>query len=499
MSNIRVTYTGFLSFFISIISAITGTIFTLILTRTLSQEEFGTWGLIGGTTQYVLIFSGIISYWSTRDVVRKIESGKTAIFGTFILSIFATIMYVVISYFIGSETKVDLNILYFSSILIPIIFFSGIITAINLGFKPHTISYGLLAQSISQILFAIIFVYYLQLGVLGIILTQIISQMLYVVILFKYSYQQIKNKFNLTYIKKWLKLFWIPLYPWLPNAVDATSISIFSIMTGSVIGLSFWTAAAVLSAIITQTGQISKAVYPKLLESNDTHYLRDNMSQLFFFNFMITAMVIIFAKPALYALNPVYVSAFFVVIILAINNFFATLTTTSIQNLTGIEKIDLDEKASVKRYLRSKLFYPHTLRLLHTLASTIILIVGFRFLLNSNFTEIELLIFWALTILITHVPISIYLLSKMIRTLHIKLDHKLIIQYFIITLLAFIPIFFLTENYLVYENNLQSFIPHILLFFGIGIFFYVFLAYSTDKKTRQLVTSIINEIKSRSL
>ncbi len=81
MSNIRVTYTGFISFFVAIITVITGSIVTLILTRTLSQEEFGTWGLIGGITQYVIVFGAIITFWSTRDIARKIESGKTAIFG----------------------------------------------------------------------------------------------------------------------------------------------------------------------------------------------------------------------------------------------------------------------------------------------------------------------------------------------------------------------------------------------------------------------------------
>jgi O-antigen/teichoic acid export membrane protein len=117
--------------------------FTLILTRTLTQEEFGTWGLIGGITQYVIIFSGIISYWSTRDTARKIESGKTAVVGTMILSIIAVAVYIIVSYFIGNETKADFTTLLFSTILIPVMFFGGIFTAITLGWKPHVISYGL--------------------------------------------------------------------------------------------------------------------------------------------------------------------------------------------------------------------------------------------------------------------------------------------------------------------------------------------------------------------
>jgi len=48
MSGIRVTYSGLVSFGINLISVVTGLVFTLIVTRKLSVEEFGTWGLING-------------------------------------------------------------------------------------------------------------------------------------------------------------------------------------------------------------------------------------------------------------------------------------------------------------------------------------------------------------------------------------------------------------------------------------------------------------------
>ena len=126
MSNIRVTYTGFISFFVAVITVITSSVFTLILTRTLTQEEFGTWGLIIGITQYVIVFGAIVTFWSTRDTARKIESQKTAILGNMLLSIIAVVLYVGISYFLGNAAKIDLNILFFSVILIPMVFFTGI-------------------------------------------------------------------------------------------------------------------------------------------------------------------------------------------------------------------------------------------------------------------------------------------------------------------------------------------------------------------------------------
>ena len=70
MTGIRVTYSGLISFAVSLLSILTGVIFTLVVTRQLTQDEFGAWGLIGTMTGYVLIFGPITTYWVTREIAR---------------------------------------------------------------------------------------------------------------------------------------------------------------------------------------------------------------------------------------------------------------------------------------------------------------------------------------------------------------------------------------------------------------------------------------------
>ena len=77
MTEIRVTYTGLISLIGGIISIFTGVIFTLIITRSVTPEEYGTWGLIIGLITYVMLIGPIVSYWSTRDTARNIQSRKT--------------------------------------------------------------------------------------------------------------------------------------------------------------------------------------------------------------------------------------------------------------------------------------------------------------------------------------------------------------------------------------------------------------------------------------
>ena len=177
------TYTGLISLIGGIVSVFTGTLFTLIITRTVSPEEYGTWGLILGLITYVSLISPIVSYWSTRDTARNVQSGKTAILSSMLLSIGAVSIYILISYLMGNYTSVEKNVLLFAAILIPITFLNGILAAINLGWKPHAISYGTLAYGISSIPLALFLIYYLDFGVAGIIISVFLANIASILIL----------------------------------------------------------------------------------------------------------------------------------------------------------------------------------------------------------------------------------------------------------------------------------------------------------------------------
>ena len=497
MSDIRVTYTGLISFVAAIVTAAAGVIFTLIITRSLSTEEFGTWGLIIGMITYVMMIGLVISFWSTRETARGIESGKTAVFASMILSIGAIAVYVIISYLMGYQTKVDLNILVLASILLPVMFLNGILTAINLGWKPHAISYGTLSFGVSQIPFAFVLVYILDLGVSGVIFTNLFAYFTSIIILYIYAHSKITEEFKKIFIKKWLKLFWLPLYPGLGILVDGLGIAIFSIMTESVIGLAFWTAALVTPSIISHSALISRAVYPKLLEGGTREFVQDNLRHLFYFAFPLTALVIVFAKPALFALNPIYETAFIVAIILSGRNFFLVFTNIFILNLGGVERVDVDEKATFRNYIKSKLFFPHTLRLIQAGSSMIILTVGLIFLIKNGSSDINLLIYWATIGLITQIPLTVYLYKLMKKDLSFKLDLNNIFKYLILSIAIFGIIYLLTEQFLIYDEKIVNFVPSLLLFVSIGIFGYLGATYAIDFKTRNLFNAIIHEIRGK--
>ena len=497
MSGIRVTYTGLISLIGGIISIFTGVIFTLIITRTVTAEEYGTWGLIIGLITYVMLIGPVVSYWSTRDTARNIQSGKTAILSSMLLSIGAVSIYIVISYLMSNYTNVEQNVLLFAAILIPTMFINGILTAINLGWKPHAISYGTLAYGISSIPLALFLIYYLNFGVTGIIISVFLANIVSIIILFYYAKEKIVNRFNKAFLKKWLKFSWIPIYPGIAVLVAGFDISIFTIITGSVIGLAFWTAAMVFPAMISHTGLISRAIYAKLLEEKTKEFMSENLTLVFYFGIILISLVITFARPALYALNPIYEIAFPVAIIMSFEVFLSVFTNIFLLSLAGIERVDKFENSTFKDYLKSKLFFPQTIRLIQTSIYVLILTVGLLILVGFGSSNQELLLFWASIALITQIPLVCVLYYLVQKNIMIKLEISRIAKFVLIAIGVFGFTYVLTTQFLVYSPDIASFIPNVLMFASFGVGLYIIITYLIDNKIRNLVHAVIYEIKTK--
>ena len=338
----------------------------------------------------------------------------------------------------------------------------------------------------------------LDFGVTGIIISVFLANIISIIILFYYAKEKIRDQFNKTIFKKWLKFSWLPLYPGIAILVAGLDISIFTIITGSVIGLAFWTAAMILPSIISHTALISRAVYPKLLEEKTKEFLSENLTLLFYFGIMLISLAVTFARPGLYALNPIYEIAFPVAIILSFEVFLSVLTNVFLLSLAGVEKVDKFENSTFKDYIKSKLFFPQTIRLIQTIIYIIILTVGLSILVGSVGSNLELLLFWSSIALVTQIPLVCVLYYYVQKNMTIKLEISRIVKFGLVAISIFGFTYFLTDEFLVYSTDVFSFIPSLIMFISFGVGLYFIITYFIDKRIRSLVNAIIYEIKTRS-
>lgn len=495
MSSIRVTFSGLISFIVGITSVITGIIFTLIVTRELTPEEFGTWNLIGGLIYYVIIVEPVISYWITREISRGVEHGKTAIVSSGLLSIGGIMVYIVISYFVSQELQSDPTVLYFAAILIPLIFLNRTLTAINLGWKPQASSYGLLAFESSKIPAGFLFVYFLQMGLEGAIMASCVAYLISIIILGIFAREKIRFRLIAKPIKKWIKLSWLSLYPSLGGAIYHLDVLIFSVLTGSVVGLAFYGAAYAVANVVGHAGFVSQSIYPKLLEGGKKEYLQENLSLFFYFAFPLSAISIVFAKPALFALNPEYEIAVVLVIFLTIRAFAYTLGGIQGGAILGVERVDLDEKASYKDFIKSRLFSIPTIYLIQFSSYAGILAIALIILIPSSLPMVDLIIYWTIISLVTQIPSTIYFSLLARKKMKISLDIMRLVKYFLISIGTFGLTYYLMQEFLIYTESIFQFLPNLLPFIVFGVGTYILITYLTDLKTRELFSGIINEMK----
>jgi len=495
LNDIRVTYSGLISFAVGIGSIITGTVFTLIVTRQLSVEEFGTWNLIGSIIAYMLLMESTIFFWITREVARKTPSARTGLFTSGMFAPIAMLIYVIISFGVGNQSNIDISIILFAVILVPVNFLNHTLSGINAGWKPHVSSYGFLVVEITKIPLGLLLIYFLDLGMLGLIITVFVAFLGSIIIQSVYAREKLKGYFQIKFLKKWLKLSWVALYKDIPGTLYVSDIIIFSTITGNVAGIAYISAARAISNIVKHSERISTAVYPSMLAGGKQEHLQENLMRIFYFALPTIALSITFAKPGLFALNPEYAIASFVVVFLALRTFMATINRVFRAALQGIDKVDVSENSKFKDYLKSYLIVIPTFRIIQYVSYVILLIVGLYLLVQQQTSQLDLVGYWAIIALAVEIPFAIYFSILIKRNFTLNLDFRAISKYLLSSIVSFGLAHLLMEKFLVYEISIFDFLPNLLLYILFAIICYLSLTFLIDLKTRNLVKAVINEIK----
>ena len=368
-----------------------------------------------------------------------------------------------------------------------------------MGYKPEVRAYGILVFEIVKIPVGLLLIYYLEFGLSGAILTTAISTMSTIIVLGINVKEKLKEKFNIKFLKSWIKRFWIPTYPKISNKIMNMDVVAFTLIGGSIADLAYWTAANAISKVVAHADQISSPIYAKLLSGGKVELLQDSIIRTLYFSFPLVAMAIIFARPGLFILNPLYEIASSIVVVLSITVFFQTLNGLFESALEGTEKVDLNEKATVKEYIKSRLFYLPTIRLIQRsvyLSAVVIVFILFAFNVEN---KIELIFYWAIVSLTTRIPLTVYLYILMRKHLKTKIQLLPIIKYLLSAVLMFGLTYFIMNEFIEYKISIFEFLPQFLIYVTIAVGGYLALTYLIDQRTRFLFKAIIKEIFKRQI
>jgi len=475
------------------ISIFTGLMFTVLITRKLTLEEFGLWAIIGSMISYFLIMEPIISYWTTREIARGKNIGTTSLMMSLLFSLGSIPLYVVASFYVSDINETSFSIMLFAVILIPCFFISQTLVGINQGHKPHATSYGTLIFESLKIPIGLGFVFHFQLGIEGAILTVVLAYLARLIVQFYYARPKLKLNFDFYLVKNWFRLSPITLYSTLPHFIWSLDVVLFSIITTSSIGVAYYAISLTIASIIGHSSMISQALYPKLLSGGSHDHVNQNLIRLFYFAIPLLGVVILFSKPALFVLNPIYDGLFLVVIFLAIRTFFYVINSVFYQILLGIETVDENYDTEFTKFLRSKLFTIPTIQNIHYVSYIVILVVIIFFLNQNDYPIKEMILVWSIISAGLSIPFVIFTGILVRRSVKFNIPFQKIGIYGFVTLLFSLTYIGISDKILVYDQNFFVMIPTVFLMLIICAVIYVSGTYLLDSKTRLFWNSIISE------
>jgi O-antigen/teichoic acid export membrane protein len=493
-SEIRVQYAGFIIFGARMLSVITGLAFTLMLTRSTTDTEYGIWGNINDVLTYFIFLSPALAFWAMRFAARGKEGAvKTGLIANTIIAIVATVIYLPIIPIIISSLHVSQNYLILYLIASMQIIENYLITMFEgclRGIRPQTLGYGLLIEESLKVLMAYILIIRLGQPLLGALISIIAGFAIQSAYYFKILSPELKQPIKWSYVKEWLKGSTANIYYYLGDRI-AASVFIMLVAYNPTAGPAargYYLVAMTIAGIITYSSFLSFALYPKLLAENNVQDIKTSLKTVLMFAIPMAAGAIALSDSYLAVQNQIYEQASALLIILAINALVQVISQFYSSVLWGYEKIDEKSEIPLKKLVKTRLFKAFTLPYVHSAIA-----LPTTFYLLTNFAKnqpISAAIYVGIIDTVARSVTFLALYVIMWKTVKIDVPWMNIAKY---SAASTVMALFLALAIIPHPTRLSI----ILGMTVAGAIIYFALLSVIDKEARELIRSIWQEIKLR--
>lgn len=486
--KIRLRYTGLVAFASRVFSILTGLAFVTIVTRNLPLTGFGVWQYISLLISYVIFPSSILNYWVTRDVARGFKVAKINLTMNLAFSLLGFVIFFPISPYVAKTVNADPAYFMIGSLMIPTMYMVSSLEAIAAGCIPHITSYGFVAFEITKVIFGFITILYMKLGLYGAIITILVAYLTQTIFLFVNLRSYIgEGSVNWNAAKKWLRMGWIPLYSSLGGVLAGLDVFIITLLTFSSEPLAFLRASGFISMVISYSGVLASALYPRLLAGGSEKDVETSFKLVLMFAVPSAVGAILLAEPLLHIFNPEYVVAATILRVSTLNIFLGCIGTILNSVVIGTEKVDVED-ASFGKLIRSRLFLLPSLYYIYVSIYLPIVYVVTALIINLRIEPVYLNVGVAINLVGLLVSASIlaytYRIAK--RTLPFKLPVKSLTKYVLASIaMVSIIIPFYPQKFVQTMTSVT-----------IGAIAYFLVLIGIDKDARDLIRQILSTFKT---
>jgi O-antigen/teichoic acid export membrane protein len=480
-NEVRLKYSGIILFLSRLLSVGTGLFFSLMVTRSTTEQEFGIYGNLGDTLSYFTLPALIIPFWTTRFTARNHagapKTGLTAnlLLSTIFAAIYMLLLPTITSAFQIGEAYIILYIIMVIQILesYNLYAFESILHAK----QPQKIGYGFL---VFEVFIGYILITQFNLSLLGAIISVIIAHTLRLTYYLKLTAHEIQGKFRWSYLKEWVKASPINLYSIAGQKLAAFALILLFIYAGEV-ARAYYGAALTVGAIISYSSILAFALYPKLLSKTDPQDITTSLKMVLMFAIPMTVGAVILSDSYLTILKVTYRLARPVLIISAMSVLCTSISSVFGTVVSGTEKIDEKAKIPFRKLIKTRLFLTYTLPYIK---AAIILPLTYYILTSITETALEAATLLAVIIFVTDVPMLFATYAIARKCIDFNMPWKSIAKY-VATSAVMAAVLLVIPH--------PTRILYTLAVTLMGGAIYILILLLTDREVRSLSKSIIQE------
>ena len=368
---------GLILFLSRLISVATGLAFTIMITRSVPEAEYGIWvNITIDIVTYFTLLSSILPFWIIRFFARGYkDSAKTGVFANLLFGIGSVVFYVILIPFLLPFLHISPNYLpiyLLASIQILEIYLISAFRPILRTVKIETLAYGLLIEEMTRVVLGYWLIINLGMGLYGAMLALISAFFVQFLVYLYASRKFLHGKIKWSYVKEWMKGSVANLYNIIGQRIAAFSTLLLIIICGEKVGLearAYYGAAFQIASVINYTVFLVFALYPRLLMKQKSEDISESFKLFFMFAIPMTIGIIVLADSFLTILGKGKVAgksidysvATPVLRLLAPSMLALSISQVLNSIIFSAEKFDLEAKISLRKLTRSKIFVIFTL------------------------------------------------------------------------------------------------------------------------------------------
>lgn len=363
-SHIKLRYSGLMLFFFRLLSVGTGLLFTLLVTRNVTLEEYGVYSNIGDTLSYFTLASAIIPFWVTRFTARgHQDSPKTGlIINLLVASASATVYLITMPNVLGILQVSSKYFLMYSVGVFLIVenHVQAVLEAIFYPKRPEMMAFGLLVLEIGKVSLGFLLIIGFRMGLIGVLLSLIASYLVQILFYARRIRCEVLGRIRWDYAKRWFKASLINIYGIIGGRILMLA-NIFLFVYGGELARAYYGASSAIASIVGYSSSLSFALYPKLLSEANPSDISSSLKMVLMFALPMCMGAIVLSEPLLMILNPLYAIAKPILILLSLNALLSAASSVFDSIISGTERLDADEKISYRKMIGSRLFLQQTL------------------------------------------------------------------------------------------------------------------------------------------